>query len=59
MAVIGSGQIARVTHLPNYQSMDCVEVVGISDTNEEAAKSVAGQFGIPHITAITKKCWRN
>lgn len=47
MAVIGSGQIARVTHLPNYQSMDQVEVVGISDTNLEAAKSVAEQFGIP------------
>lgn len=47
MAVIGSGQIARVTHLPNYQSMDCVEVVGISDTNKKAAEEVAGQFGIP------------
>lgn len=55
MAVVGSGQIARVTHLPNYQSMDCVEVVGISDTNTEAAKSVAEQFHIPAYYGDHKK----
>lgn len=47
MAIIGSGQIARVTHLPNYQSMPQVEVVGVSDVNIEAAKGLAEQFQIP------------
>ena len=46
MAIIGSGQIARVTHIPNYQSMENVELVGICDTNPDAAKAVAEQFGI-------------
>ena len=46
MAIIGSGQIARVTHIPIYQSMENVELVGICDTNPDAAKAVAEQFGI-------------
>ena len=46
MAIIGSGQIAQVTHIPNYQSMEEVKIVGISDTRLEAAKSVAEKFQI-------------
>lgn len=46
MAIIGSGQIARVTHIPNYQAMEDVEVVGVCDTRLEAAKGLAEQFGI-------------
>ena len=47
MAVIGSGHIARVTHIPNYQRMEEVEVAGVCDTRLEAAKSLAEQFQIP------------
>ncbi len=46
MAIIGSGQIAQVTHIPNYQSMEEVEIVGICDTRLEAAKLTAEKFGI-------------
>lgn len=48
MAIIGSGQIARVTHIPNYQNMENVEVEGVCDTRLEAAKGLAEQFGIRH-----------
>ena len=48
MAIIGSGQIAQVTHIPNYQSMEKVEIVGICDTRLEAARSVADKFHIAH-----------
>lgn len=48
MAIIGSGQIAQVTHIPNYQSMEEVEIVGICDTRVEAARSAAQRFGIAH-----------
>lgn len=48
MAIIGSGQIAQVTHIPNYQSMEEVEIVGICDTRLEAAKTVADNFHIDH-----------
>ena len=48
MAIIGSGQIAQVTHIPHYQSMEKVEIVGICDTRLEAARSVADKFHIAH-----------
>ena len=48
MAIIGSGQIAQVTHIPNYRSMEEVEIVGICDTRGEAARAVAQKFQIPH-----------
>lgn len=48
MAIIGSGQIAQVTHIPNYQTMKEVEIVGICDTRFEAARSAAEKFAIPH-----------
>ncbi|MDO5539232.1 MAG: Gfo/Idh/MocA family oxidoreductase [Eubacteriales bacterium] len=47
MVVIGAGQIVKMNHLPNYLSMNCVKIVGISDTNILAAKSVAEKFSIP------------
>ncbi|HIU77626.1 MAG TPA: Gfo/Idh/MocA family oxidoreductase [Candidatus Pelethocola excrementipullorum] len=47
MAIIGSGQIARVTHIPNYQKMEDVEIVAVCDTNLSAARSLAEQFEIP------------
>lgn len=48
MAIIGAGQIARVTHIPNYRLMDEVELVGICDTRIEAAESLAQEYGIPN-----------
>ena len=55
MAIIGSGQIAQVTHIPNYQSMEKVEIVGICDTRLEAARSVADKFHIAHYYDSHKK----
>ncbi|MBP1919354.1 Gfo/Idh/MocA family protein [Youngiibacter multivorans] len=47
-AIIGAGQIARKSHIPNYLSMgDEVEIVGICDRNIEAAMSAAAENGIP------------
>lgn len=48
VALIGAGQIARVSHIPNYQGIEGVEVAGICDTRLESAKNLAEQFGIPH-----------
>lgn len=47
VALIGSGQVAQTAHIPNYQALSGVEVVAVCDTNLEAAKAVAKQFGIP------------
>lgn len=46
MAMIGAGQIARVTHIPQFQAMDGVEVVGVCDTRLEAAENLAKEFSI-------------
>lgn len=47
VALIGAGQIARVSHIPNYKEMEDVTVAGICDTRLESAKALAEQFGIP------------
>ena len=55
MAIIGSGQIAQVPHIPNYQSMEEEKIVGIRDTRLEAAKSVAEKFQIENYYDSHKK----
>lgn len=47
VALIGAGQIARTSHIPNYREMEDVEIVGICDANREAAGDLARQFAIP------------
>lgn len=47
VAVIGAGQVARVSHLPAYQAMEGVQVVGISDVKLENARELAQAFTVP------------
>lgn len=49
IALIGAGQIARVTHIPAYKSLDGVEIVGVCDVNFEGAKALAKEFDIPGV----------
>lgn len=44
MAIIGAGQIAQVTHIPNYKRNKEVELVAICDNNLETAKYAAQKF---------------
>lgn len=46
VAVIGSGQIARVSHINHYQAIEGVEVIAVCDVNIEAARTTAKMFGI-------------
>ena len=55
VALIGSGQIARTSHIPAYKEMDNVEIVGVSDVNEKAAESLAREFNIPFYSASHKE----
>ena len=45
VGVIGCGMIAKRAHLPAYQSLENVEIVAVSDTKEQRAKSCAKKFG--------------
>lgn len=48
VAIIGSGQVARTSHINHYQSLPGVQVLAVCDTNLETAKEMALEFGIPH-----------
>lgn len=49
VAIIGAGQVVRVSHIPNYQLLkDQVEIVGICDINLQVAKEVSEKFHIPN-----------
>ena len=47
IALIGAGQIAQVTHIPNFRKMEDVQIVGICDKRMESAKAAADRWGIP------------
>lgn len=54
MALIGSGQIARSSHIPAYQAMEDVEIVGVCDVNAESARKLAEDFHISYYTQSHK-----
>jgi predicted dehydrogenase len=49
IGIIGAGQIARQRHLPGFQSLPGVKVVGICNRRRETAGRVAREFDIPRI----------
>ena len=51
IALIGSGQIARTSHIPAYRAIEEVQIVGVCDTNPEAARKLAEDFDIPYHTS--------
>jgi predicted dehydrogenase len=50
VGVIGVGQIGKI-HLDNYRSIDGAEIVAVADLNEDEARRVAAQHGIPDVYA--------
>ncbi|MCK9266691.1 Gfo/Idh/MocA family oxidoreductase [bacterium] len=47
VGIIGAGGIAQYAHIPSYQKNSDIEVVAISDTNQEKLKTVSEKFKIP------------
>ncbi|MBC5690606.1 Gfo/Idh/MocA family oxidoreductase [Mediterraneibacter sp. NSJ-55] len=58
MALIGAGQIAQATHIPNYISMPEVELAGICDVRIETARKAADAFHIPQYFDSSTKMLR-
>ena len=48
VGVIGVGQIGKI-HLDRYRTIDGAEVVAVADLNEDEARRVAAQHGIPAV----------
>lgn len=56
VAVIGTGMIANAGHIPAWRNLkDDVEIVAVSDVQEERAKLVAETEGIPNAYGDWKK----
>lgn len=49
--IIGAGSIAWYSHLPGYSRLPDVEIVALCDVDQERAKSMADEFGVPRIYA--------
>ena len=46
VGVIGCGMIAKKAHMPAYKSLENVELIAVSDNNEQRAQSCAKEFGV-------------
>lgn len=49
VAMIGAGTIVQLGHIPNFQALPNVSVEAICDVNEERAKVVAVEKGVPQV----------
>ena len=49
IAIVGCGAIARLGHLPGAMVSDAVIVTALIDRDEDRARSLAKQFGIPQV----------
>jgi predicted dehydrogenase len=48
VGIIGAGTVVTYGHIPNFQSIDNVEVVALCDVNQARVQEVAAEHGIPH-----------
>jgi len=51
VGIVGAGTIVERGHLPGYQCHPLTEVAAICDPNEERARKVAQEYGIPQVYA--------
>lgn len=49
VGVIGTGGIAVNQHMPALANQPDVKILAVADVNEEAARSAAERFGVPHV----------
>ena len=49
IAIVGCGAIAQLGHLPGAMASDAVTVTCLIDQDEERARAMAQQFGIPQV----------
>jgi predicted dehydrogenase len=57
VAVLGTGAVAQVVHLPILTRMRGVEVVGLHDTDHSKASTIAERFSVPQAYATPEEMW--
>ncbi len=59
VAVLGTGAIAQVVHLPILSQMAGVEVVSVHDADGAKARTIAGRFGVRAVASTPEEVWGN
>jgi predicted dehydrogenase len=57
IAVLGTGAIAQVSHLPILGRMRGVEVVALHDADHTRAQTIASRFGVPTVYRSRDEIW--
>ncbi|HET7321370.1 MAG TPA: Gfo/Idh/MocA family oxidoreductase [Longimicrobiaceae bacterium] len=57
LAVLGTGAITQVVHLPVLSRMRGVEVAGLYDSDRSKARTLADRFGVPRVYATAGELW--
>jgi predicted dehydrogenase len=59
VAVLGTGAIAQVAHLPILHRLPGVELVGLADVDESRALTLADRFGVPRVYRDPDEIWND
>jgi predicted dehydrogenase len=49
IGIVGAGQIARTRHIPGFQALPGVRIVGVCNQRRESASRVSREFNIPKV----------
>ncbi|MDA1189810.1 MAG: Gfo/Idh/MocA family oxidoreductase, partial [Chloroflexi bacterium] len=49
IALIGAGANTKLRHIPGFQAMKGVEIVGVANRTRESGKRIADEYGIPKV----------
>ncbi|MDR0787612.1 MAG: Gfo/Idh/MocA family oxidoreductase [Gemmatimonadota bacterium] len=59
VAILGTGSIAQVTHLPILKRLPGVEIAGLSDVDRSRARTLADRFGVPRVYGTPEEIWKD
>jgi predicted dehydrogenase len=49
VGIVGAGANSRAKHIPGFQSIDGVEVVGVANRSRDSGRHIADEFGIKRV----------
>ena len=49
VGIVGAGANSRARHIPGFQALEGVDVVGVANRSRESGQRVAGEFGIARV----------
>ena len=58
VGLIGAGGNVRNRHIPGFQKVPDLEILGVANRSLASSRSVADQFNIPRVYTAGKSCWR-